>query len=137
MITKRKWIEHLYKILKGKLKKKNMFSYRPWGSGDIYGWQICWTEAATGLKPILERQKKNIYCNFQLPWQWKRVLQSKIQHICPDINFIMIIEIIRYVPHMYYTYFIVSKQILISVSRFNSLLFLKISKDIVLCFILE
>jgi len=77
----------------------------------ICGWRICWTEAATGLNPILERQKKNIYCNFQLFWQWKRVLQSKRQHICSDINFIMIIKIIRYVPHMYFIYFIVSKQI--------------------------
>ena len=110
LITERKWIEHLHKVLKGNLTK-TIFSYRPWGSGDICGWRICWTEAATGLKPILEKQKKNIYCNLHLPWERKRLLQSKRQHICPDINFIMIIKIIRYLPHMYYTYFIVSKQI--------------------------
>jgi hypothetical protein len=48
MITKTKWTEHLHKILKGKLTKI-IFSYRPWGSGDIGGQRICWTEAATGL----------------------------------------------------------------------------------------
>jgi hypothetical protein len=46
---------------------KAIFSYHPSGSSDIGRPQKCCTEAGTGLNSILERQKKNVCFNIQIP----------------------------------------------------------------------
>jgi hypothetical protein len=57
LTTQGKRMEYLDKMPEGRLSK-TILSYRPRGSSDIGRPRKCWTEAATGLWSILERQKK-------------------------------------------------------------------------------
>jgi hypothetical protein len=71
LTTQGKRIEHLDKMPEGRLTK-TILSYRPRGCSDISRPRKCWTEAATGLWSILERQKKNIHFNLWVSCEYKR-----------------------------------------------------------------
>lgn len=70
LTTQGKRTEHSDKMPDERLSK-TILSYRPRGSSDIGRPRKCWTEAATGLWSILERQKKNIHFNLQVSWECK------------------------------------------------------------------
>lgn len=106
LTTQGKGIEHSDKMPEERLSK-TILSYRPRGSSDIGRPRKCWTEAATGLWSILERQKKNIHFNLQVSWRCKRKQDtviwmeaeiSRVFHIlCSSINIIYYVNCCSYV----------------------------------------